>query len=355
MEGHQYMKTDWQNETQLDSNDEENETKFEPVEKWELNLDDKPTQPEGENDCETHVIKCETLKEESSDREYKTHKQLNDLNSDIKVPEILMVSNIPDSKPCFSVKTETDLEEDSTFDIPKTPTGRGYPIEVKNETKLKKSKLASILINGSQHFPIIMIGKQLCLLFRNISIENNVRSARPFFTSILNSREVVDRKEMLRSVPARDEGAIGEKSIDVDAIIHKHSDTFPTIDTPNKLFKGMPFKNLPIFNIRVSPNNTIINLTDAKGTPKLTRSCGVEGFKNTRKGTNVAAQATAITIGTKALEQGVKTVRIRVRGLGPGRMAAIKGLQLSGLDIVSITDSTRVSWNPPRPRKQRKL
>lgn len=51
-------------------------------------------------------------------------------------------------------------------------------------------------------------------------------------------------------------------------------------------------------NIRVSPNNTIINLTNSKGAIQLTRSCGIEGFKNTRKGTNIAAQATAITLGT---------------------------------------------------------
>ncbi|XP_074035863.1 mitochondrial ribosomal protein S11 [Leptinotarsa decemlineata] len=200
-----------------------------------------------------------------------------------------------------------------------------------------------------------MVVKQLCFMFRNISLEHNILCKRNFFTSTFNCRETTDRKEMLRSAPATDEGAVGEKSIDVDSIIHKNSDTFPTFDTPNRIFNGIAFKNLPIFNIRVSPNNTIVCLTDAKGVPQLTRSCGVEGFKNTRKGTNVAAQATAITIGSKALEKGIKTVRVRVRGLGPGRMAAIKGLQLSGLEIVSITDSTHVSWNPPRARKQRKL
>lgn len=57
----------------------------------------------------------------------------------------------------------------------------------------------------------------------------------------------------------------------------------------------------------------------------------------------------------QAIEKGLNTVRVRVRGLGPGRMAAIKGLQLSGVQIVSITDATRVSPNPPRPRKQRRL
>ncbi|XP_018568531.1 uncharacterized protein LOC108908863 [Anoplophora glabripennis] len=202
-----------------------------------------------------------------------------------------------------------------------------------------------------------MLRTQFVTLFKNLliteqSIQSNVRSIA---TGLARCREVIDRREMLRSLPKPDEGAVGEKTMDVDSAIHELTDRFPTIDTPNKLFNGVAFKDLPIFNIRVSPNNTIISLTDAKGVPKLLRSCGVEGFKNTRKGTNIAAQATAITIGSKALETGIKTVRVRVRGLGPGRMSAIKGLQMSGLDIISITDSTRVSWNPPRPRKQKKL
>jgi small subunit ribosomal protein S11 len=87
----------------------------------------------------------------------------------------------------------------------------------------------------------------------------------------------------------------------------------------------------------------------------MIRSCGIEGFKNTRKGTNIAAQATAITFCGKVVDRGVKAARVVVRGLGPGRMSAIKGLQMGGLNIVSITDTTRVSWSGPRPRKQRKL
>ncbi|KAJ8941800.1 hypothetical protein NQ318_015925 [Aromia moschata] len=198
---------------------------------------------------------------------------------------------------------------------------------------------------------LLCIDKSICNNIRNITV------------SAQRCRDVVDRKEMLRSLPAADEGAAGEKAVDVDASIQKRIDTFPTADTPNKLFKGIPFKDLPIFNIRVSPNNTIINFTDAKGFPKLIRSCGIEGFKNTRKGTNIAAQATAITIGTyttanvliRCSKRGIKTVRVRVQGLGPGRMSSIKGLQMAGLEIVSITDNTKVSWNPPRPRKQKKL
>lgn len=57
----------------------------------------------------------------------------------------------------------------------------------------------------------------------------------------------------------------------------------------------------------------------------------------------------------RAINRGIKTVRVRVQGLGPGRLASVKGLQMGGLDIVSVTDFTHVSWNPPRPRKARRL
>ncbi|XP_017849265.1 28S ribosomal protein S11, mitochondrial [Drosophila busckii] len=176
-----------------------------------------------------------------------------------------------------------------------------------------------------------------------------------FIHTSANLRKAEDRKEMLASLPAKDEGTVGERSVDIDTLINRKAKFFPDASTATQLFNGIPFNELPICNIRVSPNNTIISVTDYKGVPRLIRSCGIEGFKNTRKGTNIAAQATAVNISSKAVELGWKTIRVKVRGLGPGRMSAIKGLQMGGLNIVSITDNTRVSWNPPRPRKQRSL
>nr|CAD7447659.1 unnamed protein product [Timema bartmani] len=138
-----------------------------------------------------------------------------------------------------------------------------------------------------------------------------------------------DRREMMASLPVKDEGTDGEKAVDIDSLIKRElhcgscfsrEDMFPDERTPTTLFDGIPFQDMPICNIRVSPNNTIFTLSDAKGTIKMLRSCGIEGFKNARKGTNIAAQATAISISTKALERGYKTVRVRIRGLGPGRM-----------------------------------
>lgn len=73
---------------------------------------------------------------------------------------------------------------------------------------------------------------------------------------------------------------------------------FPTSESDNQIFNGTVYKELPVCNIRVSHNNTIFTLTDAAGKVKAIRSCGMEGFKNTKKGTNIAAQTTAIAIAT---------------------------------------------------------
>lgn len=72
---------------------------------------------------------------------------------------------------------------------------------------------------------------------------------------------------------------------------------FPDIDLPNKLYGEVPFKDLSIIHIRVSKNNTIVHLTDSEGKPMILNSCGMEGYKNCRKGTNIAGQATAISLG----------------------------------------------------------
>ncbi|OWR53624.1 small ribosomal subunit protein uS11m [Danaus plexippus] len=181
-----------------------------------------------------------------------------------------------------------------------------------------------------------------------LSINNLVR---PFNTTTPTATEKFDHKR----IPADDEGVQGEKIVDIDSVLQTKQNLFPTADSDNLLFDGVPYKDLAICNVRVSHNNTIFTITDAEGKVKLLRSCGIEGFKNTKKGTNIAAQTTAINIANKAIEKGFRTIRVRVRGLGPGRLSAVKGLQMGGLQIVSVTDNTRVSWNPPRPRKAKRL
>ena len=146
----------------------------------------------------------------------------------------------------------------------------------------------------------------------------------------------------------------GEGTVEVQSSSEQKS-LHPDAFTPDMLFDNVPFKQLHIINIKSTPNNTIMSTTDAMGNVILIHSAGIEGFKNAKKGTNIAAQQAAITLGTRTLENDIKTVRVRVQGIGAGRMAAIKGLELAGLKIVSITDDTRVADNPPRPRKQRRV
>ncbi|KAL7287678.1 hypothetical protein TKK_0018075 [Trichogramma kaykai] len=164
-----------------------------------------------------------------------------------------------------------------------------------------------------------------------------------------------DLRTYRMTMPSKDQTLHGEKSIEIDSVKDKKG-MFPDKDTPNRVFDGVLFKELPIFNIKACKNNTIITMSDFKGNVHLTKSCGTCGFKTAKKATNIAAQTTAISISTKALgELGVRTARVRVQGIGPGRMAAIKGLQMGGINIVCITDNTHVSWAPPRARKQRRV
>ena len=106
--------------------------------------------------------------------------------------------------------------------------------------------------------------------------------------------------------------------------------------------------------IQSSFNNTIITITDEKGNTLAWASAGGSSFKGTKKGTPFAAQITASGVAKKAMDMGVKQVSVLVKGPGPGRETAIRGLQGAGLQITSIRDITPVPHNgcrPPKPRR----
>ncbi|MDR1511322.1 MAG: 30S ribosomal protein S11 [Endomicrobium sp.] len=102
-------------------------------------------------------------------------------------------------------------------------------------------------------------------------------------------------------------------------------------------------------------NNTIVNIADEKGNTLTWASAGGYGFKGTKKGTPFAAQMTAVAVGKKALDMGVKQVAVFVNGPGPGRETAIRGLQGSGLGITAIKDVTPVPHDGCRPSKLRRV
>lgn len=108
-------------------------------------------------------------------------------------------------------------------------------------------------------------------------------------------------------------------------------------------------------HIRSSFNNTIVTLTDTQGNAISWASAGGLGFRGSRKSTPFAAQVAAETAAKAAMEHGLKSVEVYVKGPGGGREAAIRALQGAGLDVTMIKDVTPVPHNGCRPPKRRRV
>ena len=108
-------------------------------------------------------------------------------------------------------------------------------------------------------------------------------------------------------------------------------------------------------HIHSSFNNTIVTVTDVKGNVISWASAGELGFKGSRKSTPFAAGEAATTAAKAAMEHGLKSVEVFVKGPGSGREAAIRSLQAAGLEISSIKDVTPIPHNGCRPPKRRRV
>ena len=108
-------------------------------------------------------------------------------------------------------------------------------------------------------------------------------------------------------------------------------------------------------HIQASFNNTLVTLTDLNGNALAWSSAGSLGFKGSRKSTPFAAQMAAETAAKGAIDQGLKTVEVYVKGPGTGREAAIRALQAAGLEITMIKDITPIPHNGCRPPKRRRV
>ena len=108
-------------------------------------------------------------------------------------------------------------------------------------------------------------------------------------------------------------------------------------------------------HIRATFNNTIITITDVFGNAVSWASAGELGFKGSRKSTPFAAQSAAETAAKLAVDHGMKTVEVYVKGPGSGRESAILALQTAGLDITLIKDVTPIPHNGCRPPKRRRV
>jgi small subunit ribosomal protein S11 len=119
-----------------------------------------------------------------------------------------------------------------------------------------------------------------------------------------------------------------------------------------KVAKNIPYGQAHIY---ATFNNSIISMTDQSGNVVTWSSAGNSGFKGSRKSTPYAARMAATAAAEAAQEHGMKEVDVFVKGPGPGREAAIRAIQASGLKVRSITDVTPVPHNGVRPPKKRRV
>lgn len=122
--------------------------------------------------------------------------------------------------------------------------------------------------------------------------------------------------------------------------------------TAKKVTKNIPYGQAHIY---ATFNNTIISLSDQSGNVVSWASAGTSGFKGSRKSTPYAARVAAQAASEAAQAHGMQEVDVFVKGPGPGREAAIRAIQASGLKVRSITDETPIPHNGVRPPKKRRV
>ena len=108
-------------------------------------------------------------------------------------------------------------------------------------------------------------------------------------------------------------------------------------------------------HIQSTFNNTIVTVTDVQGNAMSQSSSGALGFRGSRKSTPFAAQTAADVAAKAAMEHGLKSVEVFVKGPGSGREAAIRALQAAGLEVTMIKDVTPIPHNGCRPPKRRRV
>ena len=110
-----------------------------------------------------------------------------------------------------------------------------------------------------------------------------------------------------------------------------------------------------VAHVNATFNNTMNTVTDAQGNTIAWSSAGSQGFKGSRKSTPYAAQIAGEDAGKKAMEHGMKTLEVEVKGPGAGRESALRALQTVGFSITAIRDVTPIPHNGCRPRKRRRV
>ena len=128
----------------------------------------------------------------------------------------------------------------------------------------------------------------------------------------------------------------------------------PTKDTKRRKKKGS-VDTAGVAHIKATFNNTHITLADKFGNVVAWSTAGTSGFKGSRKSTAFAATLAAEKAAQQAVQMGMKTIDVRVKGPGAGRESAIRALAVAGLDVMSIKDVTPLPHNGCRPPKRRRV
>jgi len=121
------------------------------------------------------------------------------------------------------------------------------------------------------------------------------------------------------------------------------------------LFRSRKNISSGVVHVNSSFNNTMITISDAQGNTISWSSSGTMGFKGSRKSTPYAGEVAAEDAAKKAMEHGMQTVEVNVRGPGSGRESALRALQAAGLTVTAIRDTTPIPHNGCRPPKRRRV
>ena len=139
-----------------------------------------------------------------------------------------------------------------------------------------------------------------------------------------------------------------DKSSDKEKIVESKTVAKKVKKVKKNITSGIAF-------VQATFNNTIISITDDSGNVIAWSSAGSKGFKGSRKSTPYAAQIAADSAASKALEFGMKTLSVEIKGPGSGRETALRALQSRGFRILSIKDTTPMPHNGTRPPKKRRV
>jgi ribosomal protein S11 len=128
---------------------------------------------------------------------------------------------------------------------------------------------------------------------------------------------------------------------------------FPDDETPDLLYNGIKFKDLPYVLLRLHKHNTRLVARHADQRYIFMNSPAMHGFTNAKKRTSVAGQVAGMSMGQKLRSYGIKHVRIRINGFNAARESTIKGITQAGIQVVCLEDQTTVLWDWPQRGKAR--